>query len=230
MLTRALIVLLLVLNLGVALWWANRPGPPAPPTETPSPGVERLQLVSEQGAAPPATAAEPPAIDRCLRLGPFATADAAATVQTRLQPRAVQVRPHRDYAGTARSWKVLLPPAADIAAAEAAAARIAAAGFRDWFVIRDGEDERAVALGLYRNESAARERADALKAAGFAVELVPVGAGPARHWLDVAAPATLAAADLQAATGAPGIEPIDCAGFEPAGPAVDAAEGGAAAR
>lgn len=216
MLPRALIVLLLVLNLGVALWWANRPAPPAPAPEAPAPGVERLQLLAEQAGAAAAPPPAPPAIDHCLRLGPFATDGEAAAAQAWLQARAVQVRPHRDYAGTARSWKVLLPPAADIAAAEAAAQRIAAAGFRDWFVIRDGEDERAVALGLYRNESAARERAEALRAAGFAVEQVPVGAGPARHWLDVAAPAALAGAEAQAGTGAPAVEPLDCAAFDPA--------------
>lgn len=217
MLTRALIVLLLVLNLGVALWWANRPAPPAPAAEAPAAGVERLQLVAEHDGTLAAPVPAPPTVDHCLRLGPFATAEAAATARAWLQARAVQARPHSDYAGTARSWKVLLPPAADIAAAEAAARRIAAAGFRDWFVIREGEDARAVALGLYRNEGAARERVDALQAAGFPVELVPVGAGPARHWLDVAAPAGLLAADAQAGTAAPGVEPLDCAAFAPAG-------------
>ncbi|MGO1072142.1 SPOR domain-containing protein [Lysobacter sp. CA199] len=55
MLVRALIVLLIVLNLGVAAWWIARPAPapvvePAPPL-----GVARLKLVDEtRGAASPA--------------------------------------------------------------------------------------------------------------------------------------------------------------------------------
>ena len=184
MLTRALIVLLLVLNLGVALWWINRPAPAAPAGEPLPPGVHRLQLVSELPArpeAPPPVAAT--VVDRCLRFGPFATAAEAGAAREQLAPRVIQVRPYRDYPGDARSWKVILPPAADIAAAEAAAKRIAAAGFRDWFVIRDGEDARAVALGLYRNEASAQERATVLREAGFmasalflAVPLVGPGA------------------------------------------------------
>ena len=210
MLTRALIVLLLVLNLGVALWWINRPAPAAPAVEPLPPGVHRLQLVSELPArpeAPPPVAAA--VVDRCLRFGPFATAAEAGAAREQLAPRVIQVRPYRDYPGDPRSWKVILPAAADIAAAEAAAQRIAAAGFRDWFVIRDGEDARAVALGLYRNEASAQERATALREAGFAVETVPVGAGPARHWLDVSVPAGFDAADTQRRIETPG-QPVDC--------------------
>jgi len=214
MLIRALIVLLLVLNLGVALWWAMRPAPLAPRVDTLPAGVARLQLVSEQAVA---VAREPAAamatVDHCVRFGPFADAAAADAAQARLRPQAVQVQRYRDYAGSARSWKVLLP-AASMEAAEAAAARIAAAGFRDWFVIREGEDARSVALGLYRNETAARERVQALQEAGFAAERVPVGAGPARHWVDAAVAASFDAAAAQARIAAAGHEPLGCDGFE----------------
>ena len=48
MLIRALVVLLLVLNLGVALWWALRPPVSAQVTASePAAGVATLQLVSE---------------------------------------------------------------------------------------------------------------------------------------------------------------------------------------
>ena len=216
MLIRALIVLLLVLNLGVGLWWATRPTPVPPATDDPPRGVARLQLVSERGDRPPVLpAAAAPVISQCVRFGPFTEAT-AATAQSRLRRLGAQVRRHRDYAGTARSWKVLLPPADSMAAAETAASRIAEAGFSDWFVIREGEDARSVALGLYRNEAAARERAETLQDAGFAAELVPVGAGPARHWVDAAAPADFDAAGAQILVAAPGREPIDCAAFAPA--------------
>lgn len=46
MLARALIVLLLMLNLGVAAWWALQPPPQLPKVEQPQ-GVARLQLLSE---------------------------------------------------------------------------------------------------------------------------------------------------------------------------------------
>jgi hypothetical protein len=215
MLIRALIVLLLVLNLGVALWWAMRPAPAAPGVEALPAGVARLQLVSEQQGEP---APAPPfemAVERCLRFGPFADAAAAGAARADLRPLAVQVRPYRDFAGTARSWKVLLPTAG-VEAAEAAAERIAAAGFRDWLVIREGEDAGSVALGLYRNQAAARERVQALQDAGFAAELEPVGAGPARHWVDVAVPAGFDADAAQERIAAAGHAPLDCEGLEPA--------------
>ena len=55
---RALIVLLVVINLGVAAWWAARaPAPAAPVAEAPA-GVPRLQLLREapRRALPPAAA------------------------------------------------------------------------------------------------------------------------------------------------------------------------------
>lgn len=54
MLVRALLVLLLVLNVGVAAWWLVRdPAPPPVPVE-PSPGAARLQLVGEAALEAPA--------------------------------------------------------------------------------------------------------------------------------------------------------------------------------
>ena len=54
---RALVVLLVVLNLGVAAWWASRaPSPQSALPEQPA-GVPRLQLVSETVKAAPAAAA-----------------------------------------------------------------------------------------------------------------------------------------------------------------------------
>ena len=51
MLTRALIVLLLVLNLGVAAWWWLRPSADAPAAVAIDPHVPRLQLVGEKRLA-----------------------------------------------------------------------------------------------------------------------------------------------------------------------------------
>lgn len=222
MLIRALIVLLLVLNLGVALWWVSRspPSSSAQPVESGS-GIARLQLVSEAG---PGTPDAPPAavdavISQCLAFGPFADAARASQAQSELRPQVLRLRLRRAYAGTARSWKVFLPPFARMTEAEAAAARIAKAGVRDYFVVRDGDDARSVALGLYRSEATARERVASLAKLGFEVELEPLGAGPAEHWLDVGAGAGFDPAGAQARVGAERAETIGCARFTPDGPA-----------
>ncbi|WP_298579629.1 SPOR domain-containing protein [uncultured Luteimonas sp.] len=49
---RALIVLLLILNLGVALWWSTRPPAPTAPAVTLPAGAEPLRLLDEPAAAP----------------------------------------------------------------------------------------------------------------------------------------------------------------------------------
>lgn len=219
MLIRALIVLLLVLNLGVALWWISRP-PPTPPIAQadPAPGVARLQLLAETGAAPVqvASAAPAPMVSQCLSFGPFDDVSEAAQAQSRLRAQVVRLQSRREYEGTARSWKVLLPPAASMDAAEAAAQRVADAGFKDHFLVREGDDARSVALGLYRSEATARERVDTLAAAGFEAVLEPVGAGPAHHWLDVGAAAGFDPVAAQALVTAPHVEPIDCERLSPA--------------
>lgn len=219
MLIRALIVLLLVLNLGVALWWVSRPSTAsstAPAGSTP--GVARLQLLSETDAdrPTPAPTAAAPVVSQCVAFGPFADAAQASQAQSALRAQVLQLQPRREYAGTPRSWKVLLPPAASMDEAEAAAQRVADAGFKDYFLVRQGEDARSVALGLYRSESTARERIVTLAAAGFEAEMEPVGAGPAEHWLDVGAADDFDPAAAQARVAAARVESIDCERFGPA--------------
>ena len=48
---RALIVLLVVLNLGVAAWWVSRPEPLPPPPPVQPAGVTKLKLLSENRSA-----------------------------------------------------------------------------------------------------------------------------------------------------------------------------------
>src|SRR5690606_4577458 len=91
MFARATIILLVMLNLGVALWWATRAQAPATVASyAPPAGAATLQLADETAPAatampaaqpqspsaqPSATVAETPA-ERCRAFGPFA--DAAA--------------------------------------------------------------------------------------------------------------------------------------------------------
>jgi hypothetical protein len=208
MLARALIVLLLVLNLGVAAWWALRPAPAAwSPAPHPA-GVARLQLASERDAravtprvaasvgetAAPvdAAAAEPPATDQaapqaaaCFRIGPFADTAAATTLQGRLPPEAVAVQ-LRSEAPRTGNWSVSMPPQADRAAAQALAQRLDAAGFKDYYIIASGTAANGIALGRFGGEEAARRHQAALQAAGFAAQVQPPG-GATTAWIDLQA-------------------------------------------
>ncbi|WP_119717173.1 SPOR domain-containing protein [Cognatilysobacter tabacisoli] len=233
---RALIVLLLVLNVGVAAWWATRVPPPAPAAPAAPIGVARLQLVGEPGAAPPVPSAAPaspiapaaasvstgstgatPAPDatgaaasRCYRYGPFADAAAAAAARARLQPLVQRARASVEPTAAAGSgWRVVLPPLPSLVDAQATAQRLAQEGFDDFLIVREGSEANAIALGRYGREDAARRRAQSLVDAGFAARAEPLGQGAPGHWLDVEPGPAFDAARARAAAGA-AVRDADC--------------------
>lgn len=245
MLLRALVVLLLVLNLGVAAWWALRAPPPPPPALVQPPGVARLQLVSEARppapaspaptatstptppasaptaspviAAPVAAAAPAPVADaprdpgaRCYSVGPFADATAAKHAHELLMAVSTRVVSREQRAGSVRGWRVYLPAAPTLEAAQATAARISAAGFNDFLIVRQGNEANSIALGRYRGEDSAQKRAQSLVAAGFPARAEPLGDGRLSVWLDLVAKPEFDPARAEAAVLVPA-RPLDCA-------------------
>jgi hypothetical protein len=247
MLARALVVLLLVLNLGVAAWWTLRAPPPVAPAFVPPADVAQLQLVSEKrpvssaapvpAAAPsappvspstppaaPVLAATPPSVPingaapasgvtpaRCYSVGPFADSAAASNAREVLMAVATRVVPREQRTGgNVRGWRVVLPAAASAEEATATTQRIAAAGFNDYFIVRQGAEANSIALGRYRNEEGARRRADSLVAAGFPARAEPLGDGRVSVWLDLVAKPEFDPSRAEAAVQVPA-RPLDCA-------------------
>ncbi|WP_445393415.1 SPOR domain-containing protein [Stenotrophomonas pavanii] len=280
MLTRALIVVLAILNLGVACWWLLRDAPqkPAPPpqpagvaelrwvpggvdanaaaeataaaptaplmerepaaktavaaTPAPAPAVPAQPEVSkpqvaeaapvaaaakpapppapvpapETPATPPA-AAEPP---RCIALGPFADRAAASSAQGKAGTLLSQVRLREQPAasGSAR-YRVMLPAAANRDEAQATVKRIVAAGLSDYYIISQGEDANAVALGQYRNREGAERRMAAVQAAGFQPRLVASG-DAGQWWLEGQLAAGTQPAQAQQRSGAAQSRSLEC--------------------
>jgi hypothetical protein len=243
MLLRAIVVLLVILNFGVAVWWAVRgePGDAAALVDT---GPSTLRLVGEpaaDGVDAPASVAldsiEPDAtaasagtdsqvpVDtalraadpaQCVALGPFADAPTRDAALAQLSPVAVAVAA-RDVGETPRGWRVWMAPLPDRAAADAMVARLLAAGFNDYYVIADGAEANGIALGRFGSEPAATARAQALRDAGFDADAAPLGSTLTRHWID----ATLAEGDtgdaLRARVGAARVETRDCNAQQVAG-------------
>ncbi|MEN5426853.1 SPOR domain-containing protein [Stenotrophomonas pennii] len=261
MLTRALIVFLVLLNVSVALWWMLRGGPVVPDVQPPS-GVAELQLVdaaapatapsptastapltdttpiaAEPAAAvaaspsteapatapvaaapaPPAPAAEPAptpaAPERCVALGPFADQAAAqgalakagaALTRTRLREQSTP--------GATSRYRVMMPPAETREAAQVTVQRIVAAGLSDYYVIGQGPDANAIALGQYRNREGAERRLAALRAAGFQAQLSG-GEGASTWWLQGALADGKADPGLRQRSGAAQQRSLDCAGL-----------------
>ncbi|MGB3393324.1 MAG: SPOR domain-containing protein [Stenotrophomonas sp.] len=226
MLSRFLIVVLAILNIGVALWWLAPRTPALPPPEPAETGVATLELILPEALpataaavqTAPAVATDLPAAapaatsERCLSLGPFADrAQVQAAVATLgadlLRSHLREVPPK-----AASSYRVILPPAATREEAQATARRIADAGFSDHFVMGQGEEANAIALGQYRNREGAERRQAALAAAGFPAQLLASGGEEASSWwLDAAHAGTTSAAALQRRSGAQRQQMLDCA-------------------
>ena len=234
MLMRALIVLLLVLNAGVAAWWWLAPAP-APAAEPAHPaGVLRLRLVSEARPAAPVASPAPPVASegvpaaapaampvaavvatQCVRLGPFPETAAAEAARARLPAGVASVRV-RAQGASRGAWTVVMPPQADAAAAQALAQRIEAAGFRDYYVIRGGASANGIALGRFGGAEAARRHQASLQAAGFAAQVQ--GPAGATYWLDVDAGGGFDAPSAGRAVGATQVLPRACPQAGRAGP------------
>jgi hypothetical protein len=256
MLTRFLIVILAVLNVGVALWWlAPRPQTVLAPVST-EPGVATLELLPGPAtaapqavvstaaadeanastdnalaaitAAPAAVAAKPaiepttppevatppakPVPEQCVSLGPFADAAKAQSAIAALGADALRSRTRETPGKPASSYRVFIAPAATREEAQATAKRIVEAGFSDYFIVSQGEEANAVALGQYRNREGAQRRLSSLEAAGFPARLAANGNEiPPGWWLDVAMRAGVTPAALQQRTGAGQQQSLDCA-------------------
>ena len=154
MILRALIVLLVVINLGIAAWWATRaPAPPSPVTEAPA-GVPRLQLLREapRPPAPRAAAVTPPLAGaeptQCFSFGPYPTPAALRRAHARVQPE-VSLARVREVAGRATGWRVFIPPMPTRIEAQAQVEKMRAAGIEDLLVMSEGSDANGIALGRY---------------------------------------------------------------------------------
>ncbi len=274
MLTRALILVLVILNLGVALWWLLRGEPVSAPPASPV-GVAQLEVLPATQAPPaaatplnaapalqdvtptaapvappqataaapatavadapaptavtsapapvaavPAPAAAPAAVTvtptptpaHCVSLGPFADRAAAQAAQSRAGGalRGARLREVAD-AGATR-YRVLLPPAASREEAQATVKRIVAAGVSDYYIIAQGEETNAIALGQYRNREGADRRLAALSAAGFKATMVASGGdGSAQWWLDATLADGTDAAVARQRSGAAQQRSLECA-------------------
>ena len=231
MIQRALLVLLIVINLGVAAWWATRASPAPTPAAAQPAGVPRLQLLSEAPRRPaprraatataataaplvaaPATVAPSAATSaatQCFSFGPYPSPAALRRAHARVQAQVVRAQV-REVAGAATGWRVFLPPLPSRVEAQATVERMRAAGLDDLMVIADGSEANAIALGRYRGEDAAKRRQAALQKAGFTVQVAPLGAVATQGWIDVAAGTDFDSARVAQDIAAALTRKIDC--------------------
>ena len=162
MIIRAIIVLLVVLNLGVAAWWLLHDAQPQAVVAQPT-GVPRLQLLDE--TLPGAGAAGQAQAQVEARSPAAAPARAAIAMPAGCQGPA--------EAGD--SWRVYLSDPGSPEAAQAMGERIGAAGFSDFLVMREGE-ANSIALGLFSTLEGAQRRVESLQAKGFPARCARIAA------------------------------------------------------
>ena len=229
MLLRATLVILVMLNLGAALWWiSGAQGAVAPPAAVTA-DAPQLRLLHEAVPAPVETttpaqpmpaAAEPssgsgvagarmdvPAAPVCLRFGPFADAAASQAAGGALARVGVRTIARQTPARATRGWKVATSPFASREAAVAVAERLRAAGVSDLYVMGEGPDANSIALGRYGSEDAARRRQADLRGKGVDAIAQPLGGGPMQEWLDARLPAGTDPASLPQVAAA---RALDC--------------------
>lgn len=197
MLARALIALLLMMNLTLALWlWWRSPVEPASRPITAN-SASSLVLLSEEASTLDATlaAAEPdgppeptPALDQleCVEIGPFLTQADLRRAMSVFSVGADRIQYRETRANANRGYWVFLPAQRSRDEALARARELSAKGVRDYYVVTAGARENTISLGLFQDQSNAQSRHEAVRALGFDAQLQPRTDEIPNYWIDLA--------------------------------------------
>lgn len=194
MLLRALILLLLCMNIGVAAWWLASDAKPEPPAPAGEPGVATLRLLSEVERLPAPEAAESseaPALLAadavCLSLGPFTTPAQLRAAMNRLLPQVERIQFREVAAVALRGYRVFLPAAGSRAQALETARALSAKGISDYYVVTAGEQQNTISLGIFRELENATKRHDEVAALGYDPTVEARTEQVPEWWIDLAA-------------------------------------------
>lgn len=193
MLPRALVLLLVVMNIGALAWWALHVEAGAEPVAATDNGTPALVLLSEsevahrQGSSEELSAAPEPssATPRCETIGPFATpADVRKAIDT-LAPLVGRLQQRQTMGTAATGYRVYVAALASRDAALEAARQLASKGMNDYYVVTSGDEVNTISLGLFQDLANATKRRDEIRKIGFDARLEPkVGEVP-QYWIDV---------------------------------------------
>ncbi len=193
---RALVLLLLCMNLGVAAWWIWHREPVAIVLPATDKGVSSLTLLSES-ERPPVVAAteldtvpEPASANlQCLSLGPFATPADLRRAMNLLMPKVERIQFREVAAVALRGYRVYLPAAGSRAEALEVARALAAHGVNDYYVVTAGDQQNTVSLGIFRDLENAKRRQDEIAAMGYNPTVEARTGQASQWWIDLAASA-----------------------------------------
>lgn len=196
MLSRIVVLVLLVMNLGVGLWWWLRTPPPEPVVASAEPGVPSLQLLSElalAGDAPPDEAESvgppkplsAPEARECLKLGPWVTQVDLRRAMNVLKPAVNRIQFRETREVIRRGYRVFLASPGSREEALASARELSARGLTDYYVVTAGDDQNSISLGLFRDENNANTRLRQVRAQGFDAQMEPRNDELPQYWIDI---------------------------------------------
>ena len=221
---RAFFLLCVLANLAFFAWAnffseSDQQSDPRPLARQIAPEKLRVLPSATSGKAlpmPPKPAAEAPgaqsAAGRCLELGALAAADASRAAEA-LAPLALGARLSQRQVDDSANWWVYIPPRGNRQDAQKKAAELKALGIDEFFILQDeGPMRYALSLGVFKTETAASSRLEALRAKG--VKTAQTGARETalqRTFFQVrGADDALAAKLREVAQSFPGSELRDC--------------------
>lgn len=219
MFPRAIVLLLVVMNLGVFAWWTLHAGVRPTPVPTTQSGVAPLVLLSESenarqhGSSDELADAPDPnsATPRCQSIGPLATPADLRRAMNTLTPLVGRIQYRQAHGSQMHGYRVFVPALDSRDVALEAARKLAAKDIKDYYVVTSGAQENTISLGLFRDLVNAEKRRDDVRALGFDARLEPRLDDAQQYWIDVAV-----ARDFdwsQHLTGYPGLAAKDIACF-----------------
>lgn len=199
MFPRALVLLLVVMNLGLFAWWGLHASEPAPPMPTTQAGVPPLLLLSEAESAREAGHPSNPSAEldaapdplstspQCLSLGPWQTQADLRRAMNALTPTVDRIQFRKTRGTQLHGYRVFIPAFASRDLALASARDLAAKGVRDYYVVTAGNQENTISLGLFNGLPNAEKRRDEARAFGFDARLEPRTSDTDQYWIDLSA-------------------------------------------
>jgi hypothetical protein len=194
MFPRAIVLLLVVMNLGAFAWWTLHAGERPTPVPTTQSGVAPLVLLSEsesahqRGSSDELDAAPDPnsATPHCQSIGPLATPADLRRAMNTLTPLVGRIQYRQAHGSELHGYRVFVPALESRDAALEAARKLAAKDIKDYYVVTSGAQENTISLGLFRDLVNAEKRRDEVRALGFDARLEPRLDDAQQYWIDVA--------------------------------------------
>lgn len=149
------------------------------------PAAEAEAGLPADGPAVPATIAEGAAAGFCFRVGPLSSLQQAVDLGQELEGFAAHVRQRRELRQERQYFWVYLEPTESRPQAEQLLAELRRKGIEDILLVRKGEMENAVSLGLFRNQDSVNRRLNELARQGYQPVVVPRYRDLEAYWLDL---------------------------------------------